>query len=560
VAAAVPFQGSAVGNTPGLRDKLPRELRDAVDKATFDLDAAALKKGLDGGKPFTTTAHFHYRLAKDRSLLDAAATLGFAIDPPPSELVIAPTDEKAWRKWQPLPWELSAEDAKIFAIQPHDPSVAVELVAGYDDKAGGKTCKLDLELRDVSEQRGLTTNYPVDAAMKKGLRILPDQPGLVVDANGQHARTKDKVSSVKFKVAAMETGAWGQVRARCDERSEEAEFAATGKHFVSLPRDDDENHVADQFEEDNEMLHKPATYDEDSRPQYQRTFGDGYTLYEEYRGFVVRKSGTDDEKTFVRTDPRKKDIFVYDRDHFMHQYYEPNNPAAADLTLHYVDPKMMRYDKSREATNLNSPPPEDHRQMNANTPPALRWDRQYAVVALIDNKLVDRDTGECYDGGAQVYPEPPPESPLWATIWKHPMKYYAEIRMNVDCQVAHITGLAKSVGVAASDPAMKGIIQSWIMNTVVHEFGHQIGIQHHRARPNVDYSRPSQPWEWGPTACALRYPRNLNDAALLRQKQLPANARYCRSRERGRYPLHGDNEKFYEDSEPNTCYEQITLK
>ena len=60
----------------------------------------------------------------------------------------------------------------------------------------------------------------------------------------------------------------------------------------------------------------PLTWDEDSKPEKQKDNGDGYTLFEEYRGFAVHKpneTAADKQDVFVRTDPDQKDVFIYDR-------------------------------------------------------------------------------------------------------------------------------------------------------------------------------------------------------------------------------------------------------
>jgi hypothetical protein len=72
-----------------------------------------------------------------------------------------------------------------------------------------------------------------------------------------------------------------------------------------IPKDENDNEIADNWEYETHQGLVPNT-DDDSKPQ-GANFGDGLTNFEEYRGFIT-VSG------FIRTNPKKKDIFVYNQD------------------------------------------------------------------------------------------------------------------------------------------------------------------------------------------------------------------------------------------------------
>jgi hypothetical protein len=97
---------------------------------------------------------------------------------------------------------------------------------------------------------------------------------------------------------------------------------------LPIPKDEDENHVADAWDEAHGTFGQAATTDDDRLPYGNGFHGDGLSLHEEYRGFEVRGD-------WRETDPRKKDLFVCDETGFATEgilLFE----QASELAVHLV--------------------------------------------------------------------------------------------------------------------------------------------------------------------------------------------------------------------------------
>jgi hypothetical protein len=182
------------------------------------------------------------------------------------------------------------------------------------DAASPRKVKLDISLPSVSKNKGVCMNWPrKSAAVGEGLRFRPEDfkgDGPLVFVDSTHVRSKEPVAAAEVLVHAYDYGAWGtlHVTAR-DDREREAGIVVRGqeKHDLAIPLDENDNHVADAWEVANVGdLRKAAADDGEKLPAGKPgTDGDGLSLYEEYRGFRVKGD-------HVRTDPKRKDLFVCD--------------------------------------------------------------------------------------------------------------------------------------------------------------------------------------------------------------------------------------------------------
>ena len=83
-------------------------------------------------------------------------------------------------------------------------------------------------------------------------------------------------------------------------------YEKLGTFHVPLPQDEDDNYIADQWQREQHLSSCDGLEDEDYKPE-GATKGDGLSLYEEYRGFMIMSK-------HERLNPRKKDLFIYDPD------------------------------------------------------------------------------------------------------------------------------------------------------------------------------------------------------------------------------------------------------
>ena len=174
--------------------------------------------------------------------------------------------------------------------------------------------RIEFCLEDVSEEPGECLNHPREnPGSEPDLVISPlGGPALKILEDGRKAVTEDGVNEADVVVQARDYGAWGRLsavaRVTVDGKEKEvrAVFPKTGEHWVTIPRDENGNSIADSWEEEHGIPSCPGDADDDGEPSGKAP-GDGISAYEEYRGFFAGGN-------HVRLDPTRKDLFVHDPD------------------------------------------------------------------------------------------------------------------------------------------------------------------------------------------------------------------------------------------------------
>jgi len=196
--------------------------------------------------------------------------------------------EKTRRNWRPR----GGDQANIVSIR-----------AKIKNK--GVKGKFLFRLEEVSTEKGYCMNagdqsdHDLEFIEQSGFDP-PEDEGLTIE-------TLDAVSETSVQIQANDYGAWGKLKVRVIVDGEEFQGEAEdGKEYVTIPRDDDEDHIADRWEEHFSVDIEGAETDEDGIPEAAQS-GDGFSNYEEYRGFEV--NGYWEEYAF---DPTYKDLFIYD--------------------------------------------------------------------------------------------------------------------------------------------------------------------------------------------------------------------------------------------------------
>lgn len=167
----------------------------------------------------------------------------------------------------------------------------------------GKPTQIQFKLGPVSKEPGTCLNS-TDTATGPDVEFAPGQAGLKIA--GITATTTDPVSGVKLLVHDYGTYAEMRAVATFGSATIVATCEETGTDFVTVPYDENNNHIADVWEYRHESVGLPPAWDEDAYPSQPLLKGDGITLYEEYRGFEL-KGGA-----HTRLDPRRMELFVVD--------------------------------------------------------------------------------------------------------------------------------------------------------------------------------------------------------------------------------------------------------
>ena len=236
------------------------------------------------------------------------------------EVILIPQD--GYDKWMP---KAGLDETK----EGNQLRVTVELrKKGTDQKPLWTTAdKITFQLVDTSKQPGTCLNWPPPKETKKpadfDLKIDRDKnPDLDVKPDGQSATSKKPdQQQMTIKISSYDWGGWSKLQVSVDLSNGQKGVHAhlQGKpsiEEVSIPKDDNNNHVADVWEVKGEPT--DATADEDLLPKGDHN-GDVLSYYEEYRGFQMSSRSTSmpyaEGRTIdwdhVRTDPSRKDIFIY---------------------------------------------------------------------------------------------------------------------------------------------------------------------------------------------------------------------------------------------------------
>lgn len=222
------------------------------------------------------------------------------------EVVIIP--QEAYRTWLPEAGQDEETPGNSLAFR------AELRLKAKPDKEPDQKARFRWELVDVSREPGINLNTPVKDKAGKGLDLrIPagHDADLEVAEDGQHARTRELKYSADVLIDAYDYGAWGKLRVSATLEDGEVVTGylqgAPGTREVTLPRDENDNRVADAWEEQVGILGRnlPADWDGAELPAGQQAPGDGVPLYEKYRGFQI-------EGVHERLDPNWKHLFVHD--------------------------------------------------------------------------------------------------------------------------------------------------------------------------------------------------------------------------------------------------------
>jgi hypothetical protein len=195
--------------------------------------------------------------------------------------------------------------------------------------------KLTFELKGVSRLEGVCNNAPATGASKgEDLRFLQDRnPGVKVEDRAK-ATSRGPVGEARVTISSFDFGAWGRLLVTAeDAKGRKVPVTVKGREgkvgaALPVPKDEDENRIADVWDEAHGTFGKASTTDDENLPYGNGFHGDGLTIFEEYRGFQRRGA-------WMEGDPKKKDLFVCDKSGFAAEgivLFE----AASELAVHSV--------------------------------------------------------------------------------------------------------------------------------------------------------------------------------------------------------------------------------
>ena len=171
--------------------------------------------------------------------------------------------------------------------------------------------KFRFTLQGRSREKGWALNGGEPGDTAPDLAFAPGQAGFgAPEALGDDERieTTAAVESATVTVECRDYGAWAELKAEVNvDGSWQPCRPEDGKDGIAIPLDENGDHIQDRWL-DNWAEGEAAADDQDDEPEGvgdPAEPGDGFSNYEEYRGFVV-------DGKWLDTLPSEKDVFIHD--------------------------------------------------------------------------------------------------------------------------------------------------------------------------------------------------------------------------------------------------------
>lgn len=283
---------------------LPLLAEMAGERATQQIDIYPQVSGGPGVFSFTAEmpSDEYALVEKQRTLTRSRVLLYPVYDDIELEISIAD-----YATWRPL---ASIQDR----TKPGNSLVARATLTSKTGKDLPEVESFKFQLLDTSREPGIAMNFPLDAKDKDyDLRLSAVTDGTLSDAEQtlevSEAREDDQARP--FAEAQIDSYDFGgkselMVTATLDDGREVIGILKQGDEqldMVRLPRRLGPDWVAAVWREANQV-EQLADDDDDEKVEGQEHNGDGFTLYQEYRGFI-------ENGRHVEGDPTRKDVFVY---------------------------------------------------------------------------------------------------------------------------------------------------------------------------------------------------------------------------------------------------------
>ena len=137
----------------------------------------------------------------------------------------------------------------------------------------------------------MALNLPLQGAKSDPDLKFGESAGMKPIGDGKGSESLSKgLQAAQATLNCYDYGAYGKVRVVCQLTDGSVVYGhlegQPGKEELNIPRDDNNNHVADVWEQREGVSGKPDSWDKETEPALDDIPGDGLSLYEEYRGLV----------------------------------------------------------------------------------------------------------------------------------------------------------------------------------------------------------------------------------------------------------------------------------
>jgi len=363
---------------------------------------------------------------------------------PPLELKVTSDFYQTWRP-SALPGPKAGQPL-VFTARLRDPN---------GDLPKQKIKRIEWELIETSREPGIAMNFPLHSEgdktpdlrfeLMKGQTSTDPELQKMIEENPSNA-------SSRARILPFDWGAWSVLRVRA--YLDNVNFIE-GKYVgqdgpIRIPRRAANSYIADRWKETHEGTAGAADKDDNEASDKNDHKGDGFSLYEEYRGWILGEKHEHEEG-----DPNKKDFFVLNK--------LGGNIAFEGLTLFSEATGMTVHSNLTEDEILVSADPLNpgakDREMNANRSQAPRAcdEPQHGVILANRHDLPFGVYGWVFlkEG---------------ATVWRPKSANLVAI----DLKQLPPSGL-----VLRRNSSGELEPENMLKTAIAHELGHSIGAHHH---------------------------------------------------------------------------------
>ena len=349
-----------------------------------------------------------------------------------TEVELIPPD--GYQYWLPQAGENEKQPGNLMQVE-----IVAHKKDDVDSPPPKKVLKYTITLEDTSKEKGVDLNWPSSATGNGptadfDFRIDNHSVNLkLTDDKGQAAETNEEgLTDFWVQLTSYDWGGWTHLKVVAelsDHTTVVAHVRGLPQQTLAVPKDDDGNHIADGWEQQQNVSNLDPASDEDALPGNGST-GDGIALYDEYRGFHVGGNHT-------RLMPEFKDLFVRDYDELGAGNYQ----AATDIHVRVLQDNEAANNKESGAAG--------------GSPLYATPNGRYGKVPVIP--LRNKPIGDGGVGSTE------PKTGLPATIQE----------VQIDAAL-----IARGYKADASNQ---------LQATIAHELGHATNVIHHDGDTLIDY-------------------------------------------------------------------------
>jgi hypothetical protein len=253
---------------------------------------------------------------KSSSGMEEITSYSIILGAPGYEVELVPVDEPGYKAWIPQGPDMNKKGAEHKGVPERDihkgNAIAfhVNIYDGQSHQLVQPECIATFKLANVSKIPGWCGNYPpenpdVDNDLYFFTSFADVKKFSHVDE--LEVITKKEFGSADIWVVSYDYGSYGEISASVTIEGRTYPAKTKDKEtFLKIPYCEDGSKIAAEWKTKNNCQKlKDADDNEELKNGLGDHEGDGFTVFEEYRGFC-------ENRKHIRTDPLKKDVMIYD--------------------------------------------------------------------------------------------------------------------------------------------------------------------------------------------------------------------------------------------------------